>query len=138
CIRDRTVFIAGFAMGFRVATFFMSGSMGVNLGIFILMDTLRILITMPISVWAGKYFGADIDQAWIFLGELKWYILLLLGALIGFFALRHYVRKTAAAANSADGRTAEPAPGMAGKEHEVSRSAADPATPSVKDPDAAR
>ena len=97
---SKTVFLAGFAMGFRVAAFFVSGSMRVNLGVFILMDTLRVLITMPVSVWAGDYFGANIDDAWMFLGELRWYVLAFVAAMAAFFVVRHYARKKIAARRS--------------------------------------
>ncbi len=132
----KTVFLAGFAMGFRVATFFVSGSMGVSLAIFILMDTLRILITMPISIWAGKYFGSDIDDAWVFLGEVRWYVILFVAVLAAFFVARHCIKKKICAGGiSGCGRTSEPPPDMTGAISKVGESTVDSVTSPSKGTD---
>ena len=57
---SRTVFIARFISGFRVAAFFAAGTMGVKLGNFLLLDFLGALILIPLLVLLGFYFGESI------------------------------------------------------------------------------
>lgn len=57
---NKTVFIARFISGFRVAAFFAAGTMGVKLGKFLLLDFLGALILVPPLILLGYYFGASI------------------------------------------------------------------------------
>jgi membrane protein DedA with SNARE-associated domain len=57
---SKTVFIARFISGFRVAAFFAAGTMGVKLGKFLLLDFLGALILVPLLLILGYYFGESI------------------------------------------------------------------------------
>jgi membrane protein DedA with SNARE-associated domain len=57
---EKTVFIARFISGFRVAAFFAAGTMGIKLGRFLLLDFLGALILIPLLLLLGYYFGASI------------------------------------------------------------------------------
>ena len=57
---SKTVLIARFISGFRVAAFFAAGTMGVKLGKFLLLDFLGALILVPLLLILGYYFGESI------------------------------------------------------------------------------
>ena len=57
---NKTVFIARFISGLRVAAFFAAGTMGVKLGKFLLLDFLGALVLTPLLVLLGYYFGESI------------------------------------------------------------------------------
>jgi membrane protein DedA with SNARE-associated domain len=57
---NKTVFIARFISGLRVAAFFAAGTMGIKLSKFLLHDFLGALILIPLLILLGYYFGASI------------------------------------------------------------------------------
>jgi len=57
---SKTVFVARFISGFRVAAFFAAGTMGVRLGNFLMLDFLGALILAPLLILVGFYFGESI------------------------------------------------------------------------------
>ncbi len=57
---EKTVFIARFISGFRVAAIFAAGMMGIKLGRFLLLDFLGAFILIPLLLLLGYYFGASI------------------------------------------------------------------------------
>jgi membrane protein DedA with SNARE-associated domain len=54
---SKTVFCAGFFAGIRATTFFLSSTMGVRFSHFLFWDSVRTLLTCPVSVWVGYQFG---------------------------------------------------------------------------------
>jgi membrane protein DedA with SNARE-associated domain len=57
---SKTIFIARFISGFRVAAFFAAGTMGVQPGKFLFLDFLGALILIPLLVLLGYYFAESI------------------------------------------------------------------------------
>jgi len=57
---NKTVFIARFFTGFRVATFLVAGTLEMKSGSFLFFDSLAALIIVPLLVCLGYYFGANI------------------------------------------------------------------------------
>jgi membrane protein DedA with SNARE-associated domain len=57
----KTILIARFLSGFRVAAFLAAGTMGMKRGQFLLLDSLGALIMIPLLVSLGYYFGLNID-----------------------------------------------------------------------------
>jgi membrane protein DedA with SNARE-associated domain len=57
---NKTIFIARFISGLRVAAFFAAGTMGIKFGKFLLHDFLGALILIPLLILLGYYFGASI------------------------------------------------------------------------------
>ena len=57
---NKTIFIARFLSGFRVAAFLAAGTMGMKPGKFLILDTLAALIMVPLLVLLGYFFGANI------------------------------------------------------------------------------
>lgn len=95
---NKTIFVARFISGFRVAAFLGAGIMGMKPGQFILLDILGALILIPLLVFLGYYFAANIG----WLGEIFTQIdtLLKILAVLGCIcALGYYLywrRKSAA------------------------------------------
>lgn len=57
---NKTILIARFISGFRVAAFLAAGTMGMRMGQFLFLDFLGAIITVPLLVLLGYYFGAKI------------------------------------------------------------------------------
>jgi membrane protein DedA with SNARE-associated domain len=57
---SKTIFIARFISGFRVAAFLAAGTMGVKPGKFLFLDFLAALIAVPLLLCLGYYFGEHI------------------------------------------------------------------------------
>jgi membrane protein DedA with SNARE-associated domain len=60
---SKTIFVARFISGFRVAAFLAAGTMGVKSTQFLVLDFLAALVMVPLLVGLGFYFGASIG--WI-------------------------------------------------------------------------
>jgi len=59
---DKAVFLSRFFAGIRPVTFFMSGTMGMEPGKFLLMDGLAAVISIPLNTFVVYYLGADIEH----------------------------------------------------------------------------
>jgi membrane protein DedA with SNARE-associated domain len=59
---SKTIFIARFISGFRVAAFLAAGTMGMKPGKFLMFDFLAALIGVPLLLLLGYYFGAHIER----------------------------------------------------------------------------
>jgi membrane protein DedA with SNARE-associated domain len=57
---SRTIFIARFISGFRVAAFLAAGTMGMKPGKFLFLDFLAALIGVPVLLGLGYYFGEHV------------------------------------------------------------------------------
>ncbi len=57
---NKTIFIARFISGFRVAAFLAAGTMGMRMGQFLFLDFLGAIITIPLLLFLGFYFGMNI------------------------------------------------------------------------------
>ncbi len=58
---EKIVMIARFLPGVRAVTYFTAGSVGMRYSHFILYDSIAALLSAPLFVYLGYYFGADID-----------------------------------------------------------------------------
>ncbi len=87
---SKTIFLAGFFAGIRATVFFMSSTMGVRFSHFLFWDSVRTLLTCPISIWVGYRFGTcakDIIEPY------KELISLLLALVIAVLVLRELIRR---------------------------------------------
>ena len=93
----RVIFFSRFAAGIRGAMFLTAGVSGVSYRVFISMDFLAALITVPLLVALGHIFGDKIDwiRERIREGEMAIFVLLIVGVVlyIGFEIWRHRRRK---------------------------------------------
>lgn len=82
-----TIFIFGCMAGVRAPTFFLSGTMGVTYGRFLRWDLARALVTCPISIFAGYWFGEDAEE---WLAEYKYEFFAALGVLVLGLLIHHW------------------------------------------------
>lgn len=78
---SKTIFIARFVSGFRVAAFLAAGTMGVKPGKFLFLDFLAALIAVPLLLCLGYFFGAHIE--WLANAFTRIDSLLKMGAVLG-------------------------------------------------------
>jgi len=89
---SKTVFIARFISGFRVAAFFAAGTLGVKLGKFLLLDFLGALILVPLLLLLGYYFGESIGWLSEVVNRID-FLLMVLGILVCLAILGYYLWK---------------------------------------------
>lgn len=95
----KAVFFGRFLFGVRAVTFFVAGSMRVPLALFLIMDGLAALLSVPISVYLAWRFGDHLSYALDRAGEFHQFVLLgvgLLFVLAVVLAWRKHKRKVAA------------------------------------------
>lgn len=99
----KAVFFGRFLFGVRAVTFFVSGSMHVPIGTFILMDGLAALLSVPISIILAWYFGSKLEDAFMWIGRLDKAILigLAVAVSVGFLLWRRRQAKADAEAEKA-------------------------------------
>jgi membrane protein DedA with SNARE-associated domain len=85
---SKTIFIARFLSGFRVAAFLAAGTMGMKPGKFLILDTLAALIMVPLLLLLGYFFGANIG--WLTELFTRIDFLLKVGAVLGGVAALVY------------------------------------------------
>lgn len=78
----RAIFIARFTPGLRAWVYIFAGSAKMKLSVFILMDFLAAAISVPIFIWLGFYFNAEIEQIASFAARIKEWIFLLIAVII--------------------------------------------------------
>lgn len=89
---SKTVFIARFITGFRVAAFLAAGTMGMKPGKFLFLDALGALIIIPILLSLGYYFSTHLD--WLSAVFSRIDLLIQLGAVLaGLTGLGYYLWK---------------------------------------------
>lgn len=89
----KTIFFSRFFAGVRFCSYFVAGTARVKVSTFVLMDFLGAMISVPISVYAGYYFGSDIEKGLHYLHRGKQIFLLVLTAIIISLVL-YYWRKS--------------------------------------------
>lgn len=101
----KAVFFGRFLFGVRAVTFLAAGSMRVPLPLFLLMDGLAGLISVPTSIFLAWYFGAHLHTALQQVTSLNQAIMIAvvaLGLAIGVYLWRRSRRAKAAAALAPD------------------------------------
>ncbi len=87
---SKTIFFAGFFAGIRSTTFFLSSTMGVKFSHFLFWDSVRTLLTCPISIWFGFRFGLYAHEI---IKPYKGWLFFLLVLVIGSIVLREMARR---------------------------------------------
>ena len=85
---SKTIFIARFISGFRVAAFLAAGTMGMKPGKFLFFDFLAALIGVPLFLCLGYFFGAHIE--WLANAFTRIDSLLKMGGVLGVLILLAY------------------------------------------------
>lgn len=90
-------FVARFLPGVRSAVFAMSGALGVRRSTFLLLDGLAAMLSVPLWVYAGYWFGNNFDDAiggaLTMAKQLQFYIFSLLGILIAAYIAYKIARR---------------------------------------------
>lgn len=89
----KAVFMGRFVVGVRAAINFTAGATGMRWSTFLMMDGLAAILSAPISVWLGWYFGAEIEQAVHWLHQGRNVVLIVLGVLLLAWLVHYLFRR---------------------------------------------
>ncbi len=92
----KTVFFARFFAGIRVPVYFMAGSLKMRSWRFLWLDFWGAALSVPISIWAGKYFGKDIQHAIKVMKRVKLQIAIGILAFLALYILYRYFKRRGA------------------------------------------
>jgi membrane protein DedA with SNARE-associated domain len=90
-------FVCRFFAGVRIPGYFLAGTMKMSYARFLLLDTLGILISVPVSIYLGKWFGDSIDTLKQRVGDLHLILAFLALSLVIFILVRARVLRKKAA-----------------------------------------
>jgi membrane protein DedA with SNARE-associated domain len=91
----RVVFMARFMPGLRSPTFFMTGHAGLSIWTFLLFDGLAALLSVPLLVSVGYYFGDDLRIAAQVAARFSHYVLAAVLIAIALMVLQAWRRRRA-------------------------------------------
>jgi membrane protein DedA with SNARE-associated domain len=94
---DRTIFLARFIVGLRAATFWAAGTLKVPYRTFITFDGLAALVSVPLFILIGWYFGDDIERGMLHLARVETTLLYLVVAAAAVLLALEYWRRRALA-----------------------------------------
>lgn len=86
-------FTARFLAGLRAPIYLSAGILGVRPAIFVLMDGLAALISVPLIVYLGYHFGGEIEAGIHFVRSIEKYVVLALATVGLFFLGKHFLKK---------------------------------------------
>ncbi len=90
---DKVIFMARFMPGLRTPLFFATGSYHVPFWKFFLLDGLAALISVPLWVYVGYLFGANLEELEVVIKRAQVGIYISLGALVALFIAAYFVKK---------------------------------------------
>ncbi len=82
----KAVFVGRFLWVFRAVTFFVSGSLRVRVRTFLFYDGLAAILSVPACVFLGWHFGAELEEAFLWVGRLDRLLLVLVSLAVLVFA----------------------------------------------------
>lgn len=88
----KVCFFARFLAGLRAPIYFSAGMLGVRPSVFVSLDTLAALLSVPALVYVGYHFGDEIEVGLNYMRSAEKYIMATL-AILGLLALWNVVRK---------------------------------------------
>ncbi len=105
-------FTARFLPGLRAPIFLTSGILGVHPFVFLILDGLAAMISVPIWIYLGWYVGDNLDHALLIAGQAQKYILVVFVIVLGAYMLyrRHRRAKEAEALKISGGIPSVAAP----------------------------
>jgi membrane protein DedA with SNARE-associated domain len=89
----RTIFFARFLSGVRGCVYMTAGALKMNAFDFFLMDFLAALLSVPIFVYIGYYFGEHIENAVNFINKSSHVILALVIASVAILTFLYFLKK---------------------------------------------
>lgn len=88
-------FIARFMPGLRAPIYLTAGTLGVKPAVFLLSDGFAALISVPIWIYVGNWFGDNLDGVLAFAKKVNTGLLIALGVVVIVFLLQRQWRKSA-------------------------------------------
>lgn len=79
---SRAIFLARFASGLRAPIFWVAGTLKMSLARFLLTDMCAALISVPLMIFLGRYFGEDLEHGFTLLGRADKMVLSLIGGAV--------------------------------------------------------
>lgn len=86
-------FIARFMPGLRAPIYLTAGTMGVRPVVFVLSDGAAALISVPIWIYVGNWFGENLDGVLVFAKKINTGILIALGVVMVLYLVRKKWKK---------------------------------------------
>jgi len=90
---DRVIFMARFMPGLRTPLFFATGSYHVSFWKFLFLDGFAALISVPLWVYVGYLFGANLEELEKVVRKAQFGIYAVLVALVAVFIAAYYLKK---------------------------------------------
>ena len=88
----KVCFTARFLAGLRAPIYLSAGMLGVKPRLFVSLDLLAAMISVPTIVYLGYYFGDEIDVGLGYIRRAEHYILMTL-AIVGLIVVLNAIRK---------------------------------------------
>jgi membrane protein DedA with SNARE-associated domain len=95
------VFCGRFVVGLRSAIFFAAGTAGVSARLFLVVDALAAMVSVPFFVWLGWRFASDLHRVEAITKDIRWVTLLIVGLGVVVWAIKMAKRRFEAAADQA-------------------------------------
>jgi len=89
----RAIFIARFTPGLRAWVYIFAGSAKMKLDIFVLMDFLAAVISVPVFIWLGFHFNSKINGIAELIKEWKEWIIVFVAVCILILFVRHCLKR---------------------------------------------
>lgn len=96
---DKIIFMARFMPGFRTPLFFMTGSYKVPFWKFFALDGFAALISVPVWVWVGYWFGSNLELLEKMIRRFQYGIYSSLALILVTFAVFIWIRRKRAKAD---------------------------------------
>ena len=90
---NKVIFAARFMPGLRAPTYFSAGALHLPFRVFFFYDGLAALLSVPLLTGLTYYFGEHIDWVINMARRAQYGVALLIGALVAFFVVKHYITK---------------------------------------------
>ncbi len=94
---DWATFAFRFFAGVRIPGYFIAGAFGMSYTRFLLLDFLGVLISVPVSIFLGKFFGGQVDELRKTVKDLHLVLAFLVLALLVIIVVRTLIKKRAPA-----------------------------------------
>lgn len=98
---SKVVLVGRFTPGLRFTIFFTAGTLHVRPAVFFIYDFAAAIFSVPVLVYSAWYFGHQIDRVVLLARRTEHGILIAIILVVGFFSLKYWRRRRAAAKGAA-------------------------------------
>ncbi|MCC6407924.1 MAG: DedA family protein [Planctomycetes bacterium] len=82
-----------FFAGLRIPGYFVAGTFGMSYARFLLLDSIGVLLSVPASIWLGKFFGEQTDRFKETVHDLHLVLAFVVLALVLIFVARAWIKR---------------------------------------------